>query len=196
MPGKHWTKEELDYLFEKVSYYPLPMLTEKLNNWHKRNGSETRRTINSVKVKLNREGYSVYPIDDNMNQEEWARQLGLKYHLNQWIRRGLLPFRRFNNSLTSVSKNDLKTFLLERPYLFKKANPEAIVYHFGEKALKLVQECVSPVGCGMDKIPIIRKDTGKVYPSIYKACKDLGLHRDSIHRELKRSDGWLRKYMG
>jgi hypothetical protein len=193
MPRVRWSKEELNFLLRIAGEFPLPILVEKLNNWHERKQDGICRTKRSVWEKLHKNNYSPQPMmDDHMTQQEWGKQLGLRTSVHEWVRRGYLPVKRINRSLTIISKSQMKRLLINRPYLFKKVDQEIIVYYFGDDSLKLVKESVSPPGCNVGKIPVIRKDTGKVYPSIYQASKDLNMHKQSVKIELSKENGWLR----
>lgn len=58
MPGKHWSKEELNFLLRIAGEFPLPILVEKLNNWHERKQDGICRTKCSVWEKLHKNNYS------------------------------------------------------------------------------------------------------------------------------------------
>jgi hypothetical protein len=190
-----WDRQELTFLLDKSSYYPPTILTKRLNQWNKRRGMLHKRTLTAVKLVLKRNKKSWSPIDDNMSRSEWAKQLGVSTgRLLTWVKLGYVTAVAISSHRTAISVVDMENLFKSKPNLFKGANPEAIAYYFGDDAHLLI-ESSSGKSDIIKARPIIRADNGFIYPSIYKAAKELGMSTRTIWREVRKQDGWLRYYV-
>lgn len=77
--GKKWALEELEFLDDLAGRYPLQIITKKINNWHRKNKTQIKRTQTAVKIKMMRCNYSATPSEDNMSFAGWAKELRIKY---------------------------------------------------------------------------------------------------------------------
>jgi hypothetical protein len=191
---KSWHPEEIDLLEELIEYYPIPLIAKKINKWHKKNNSRTKRSCNAVKVKLNRMGYSATPKEDNMSATDWSRQLKLShYRVNDWVKRGGLSYQKIAHNKLAISIEQMTNFAREKPHLFTEVPEDILVYYFGgevtAKVIDYKRKHPHPIGISR---PVYRIDTGKQYKSLHEAEEETGISRQSLTREAKRSDGWLR----
>lgn len=187
-----WSEKEIEYLTENCGYYPVKILTQKINRWHRRHGTGIKRSSTAVKVKLTKLGYSATPKDDNMTASEWARQLGFgRYKVREWVRhRGLIAKEIARNKLC-ISVEEMKAFAKEKPHLFSSANQEYLLYYFGEELTQAILDAKEKsYEVVSRKKPIKRKDTGEVYTSIFEASKQLKMDKNAVRREAQRG-GWL-----
>lgn len=191
---KSWHPAEIDLLAELIEYYPIPLIAKKINKWHIKNKSKTRRSCNAVKVKLNRMGYSATPKEDNMTATDWARQLKLShYRVNDWVKRSGLLSKKIAHNKLAISIKQMTDFAREKPHLFTEVPEDVLVYYFGDEVTARVidykKKHPHPVGISR---PVYRIDTGKQYKSLHEAENETGISRQSLTREAKRSNGWLR----
>lgn len=191
---KKWHPGEIDLLDELIEYYPIPLIAKKINKWHKKNNSKTRRSCNAVKVKLNRMGYSATPKEDNMTASDWCRELKLNpYRVNGWVKKRGLQYRKIAHNKLAISIEQMADFAKEKPHLFTEVPEDILVYYFGDEVTTRVidykKKHPHPVGISR---PVYRIDTGKQYKSLHEAEDETGISRHSLAREAKRSDGWLR----
>lgn len=188
-----WSEAEIEYLIENNSSYPVRVLTQKINRWHRMNATGIKRTLESVRGKLQKMGRSQVPIDNNMTAAEWARQFGFHRHrVVNWTRLYGLRSTSVARNKLSISVEDMTLFAKKRPYLFSSANKEYLLYYFGESLTETIlshkDKCPDTLS---KKRPILRVDTGEIYKSILEASKRLGIGKTAVRSEAKRG-GWLR----
>ena len=139
-------------------------------------------------------GYSATPKEDNMTAADWARQLKLSpYRVNAWVKRSGLSSRKIAHNKLAISVEQMTDFAREKPHLFTEAPDDILFYYFGDEVTARVidykKKHPHPVGISR---PVYRIDTGKQYKSLHEAENETGISRQSLTREAKRSNGWLR----
>jgi hypothetical protein len=117
--------------------------------------------------------------------------LGLKSdRVRGWTRsRGLNYARRESSFIITVE--DMRKFATEKPHLFSAVSEDVLIYYFGNNLTRLILSNKKTCPDFQPKYRIQRLDNKFIYPSLYKAAKDLGMRKEAVKREAKRN-GWLR----
>lgn len=189
---KRWSEDELAYLERLCGYYPASVIAGKLNYWHQKNNRAIVRSAKSIYSKLSQLGLSAIPTEDNMTIQDWGKSLGVnKARVSNWKTYGLKNISLTNNK-SMVSIEDMKDFILRKPYLFSDINPEVLEYHFGKEVTNIVVESKKLRAKNVPlKRKVKRKDTGVIYPSVSQASKALYCSRTLIYKEINKPDGLL-----
>jgi hypothetical protein len=167
------------------------MITDKINRFHRRKRTGITRTRGSVKTKINRLGFSVIATENNMSSRKWARMLGLKSdRVRGWTRsRGLNYAKRSSSFIITIE--DMTRFAEEKPHLLSSVSEDILSYYFGDELTKIILSNRHKCPDLQPRFKIQRLDNHVIYPSLYKAAKDLGMREEAVKREAQRN-GWLR----
>lgn len=182
----YWTEEELSLLEEMVGVYPFRVVVEKLNEWHEKRNSKAKRTIPSVRKRINQMGLSPVATEDNMTACMWARVLGIKEpRVCRWKYAGLKS-KRIAHNQSMISIHDMKEFAMQKPHFFADINPEILEYYFGENLTSFI---LSNTVVSSKKIKVKDMATGKIYESLRETSRNVFLATCSICREIKKPNG-------
>lgn len=187
-----WSKEEDDFLMNLAERFPVTMVVSKINTWHCINKRSITRTLGSVRWRLYKLGFSVRPVVDNMNGSEWAKQLNLcRATITVWVKKHGLECIKLRTGRLVIGVKEMTDFAKRRPDLLSIVDQEILEYFFEADLVKLINDHKADREKISKKKEVRRIDTGKIYPSIRQASKELGVRRRSVQEEVARPDGWL-----
>lgn len=184
-----WKPEEIQLLTDYAESLPILQLVRVFNQLNKEKGNP-HRTINSIKNKLCKLGYSLSPQYNHLPCSVLARVLGVSVDsVRYWTTIGLVSTRQRDKpgSPRFVSAANLRKFARQRPELFGGLNP--IDLYIALESESLVEfittnypkrnSCIKPpkrVRC---------VETGRIYNSCVQAAKDNYVSRSGIYKAIK-----------
>jgi hypothetical protein len=171
--GQRWCEEELILLEKLVNTMPIDMITDKINEFHLKKATSIIRTVPAIAHQLKKIGCGRKATEDNLSIRRWSEVLGL------------ICIRKNNRSVI-VSKKELICFAKRKPHLFTAISEEILLYYFGDELARYISQNEKHI----NRYRIKRLDTNKIYPSLYKASKELKMSCYSIRREATQN-GWL-----
>jgi hypothetical protein len=184
--GQRWCEEELILLEKLVNTMPIDMITDKINEFHLKKATSIIRTVPAIAHQLKKIGCGRKATEDNLSIRRWSEVLGLKIgKVSKWTKLGLICIRKNNRSVI-VSKKELICFAKRKPHLFTAISEEILLYYFGDELARYISQNEKHI----NRYRIKRLDNNKIYPSLYKASKELKMSCYSIRREATQN-GWL-----
>lgn len=187
--GNPWTAEEVEWLERRVGAVPFYELVKKYHSYCRRNGLPSRTDL-AVQLKIKRivkaEKVTRKCVYDNWTVKELAMQLGISEdRVRRWCSRGLPRRTASGSRLSAIRRSDLKQWMLDNPercsdieaYLLEAVLDDA-------KAVAQIKE-TPPALTGFPKA-VYCLDTGKTYPSVRAAARDVFISRHALQGSLRR----------
>lgn len=178
-----WTEAELELLASVATSQPYTRIPEEYNRLAKIRGYITR-TDKAVWLKGLRTFGELKAIDENFNLGTLTNLLGIpRWHVKTWHRTGKLKGRKVAGRWVFSDKN-IKAFSKEYPELMGKADLQALIFLFGaERAIALKEKASPPM-----VRPVKYLATGKIYPTMTAAGKELHYSATHIRRKLQKGE--------
>jgi hypothetical protein len=184
MAGINWAEKEIDFLYRWAGKLPITLLVEKLNK-----NFQNNRSRMSVQSKINRLGLYSRTEMDYMTANQWAKEFGFNNSncINVWAKKGLERIK-LNRTHNAISIKAMKDFANKRPELFSHIPKDVLLYYFGEEITDKILE--TPLKRLRSQAVNIN---GKIYQSLREASRETKMPLQSLCREVKRPDSWIKK---
>ena len=179
MARKRWTADEVDKIYDLVCYHGTQEAVRLFLQWQKENPDRDGRDRTFTQVVSKAEDVRVVcPQIDRFSVAQWSRILGVSrnqaYHaLQRYTSRAELGYDK------GVSTTAVRRVAKRNPFLLCGADREAVAAFLGENYVQYVLD-QSP-----RRTPVKNLDTGKVYPTIAEAAKDVYVHKSTLARSFR-----------
>ena len=195
--GRHlWTKEEEDLISDLIGQYPTAAIVRRV----KRQIKDVSANRIKMKVEELAREQNVYISDrvENCSIAEWARILSVgELRIHRWLKKGLKSRRSGKEHMITYSS--MRRYASEHPSDFHSIPRDNLKRLFSEPSHdKYVNAILAAKPSKAPVRPVQCLNTGKVYPSLTSAEKELAVSRDTIKRAIasglavKRDSQYLR----
>ncbi len=178
-----WTAGELELLSAVATSHPYTRIPKEYNRLAKAQGY-IPRTDKAIWLKGLRAFGTLRAIDENFNLGTLTKLLGIpRWHVETWHRAGKLKGRKVSGRWVFSDRN-IATFTHDYPELMGKADLQALIFLFGaERAIALKEKAKPPM-----VRPVKHLATGKIYPTMTAAGKELHYSPTHIRRKLQKGE--------
>lgn len=184
-----WEPEAIDWLHTQAGTDRPDMLTQRFN-WNAARLGWTKRSVNAIKVKLNRLGLSAQATEDGWNCTGLALLLGIsRDRVHDWCERGLIvqTCRKKRKSQKRITAKSFRRFIQQHPDWAIGIDPHRLLIVLGDSdsvrreiavILRLALE--NPLRRGV-AVKIAAED-GRVFDSLRAASRATFITRSHIKR--------------
>lgn len=177
-----WTKQELEFCDNLIGKRNLEDIYEDLLIHNQVNNLPVR-SKDSVKTKLTRSYKSIVVRAEDLSMRELARQLDIKVNrIRVWEKNGLKSVKTSSGKY-KITCNDLTQFAKTDHYRFYGIDRDKLSKLITD--LDVLEKCANAIP-HVNRIEVVRTDTGKKYRSVRAAASATGVTKNYVL-----SSGWI-----
>lgn len=184
--GRVWPPDAEEWLESQVGSVPLARLIDEYHQIAPGKGWPPRTSV-SIQTKVQRLGLSQRCTLDNVTRAELGRLLGISHsRVRTWTRTGL-RCQKISHSHTAIRVRDVKAYLLKHPNRAVGVDRDALAWLIGDDPTRRILESIT-----LDRVPglprpIINLTTGKRYPNVYAAAREIYVAKSGICKAIRRN---------
>jgi len=175
-----WTKEEEDLISDFIGQYPTAVIVRKVR--YQLKDIPANRIKMKVEELAREQNVYISSRVDNCNIAEWSRILGVgELRIHRWLKKGLKSRRSGKEHM--ITYGSMRRYASENPSDFHSIPRDTLKRLFPNPSHdKYVNAILEAKPSKAPTRPVRCLNTGKVYPSLTSAEKDLAICRDTIKR--------------
>lgn len=184
-----WKQEEVDWLLENIQSRPLSQFLRAFNAWAAMNGYKTR-TKNSLDKKIRALGYSTRPIIEYYTPMRLSQMLNIpRDTIHGWKKLKEHPLETYQHdhkykAFNYITGKQFKDFARHHPECLGGADEIGLQILLEDSlwAKEILRAYPKRPAKMFPSMRVRCIDTGKIYPSLGAAARDIHVVRQSVAR--------------